>query len=107
MPIADEDIIEVDLPPLTAAEASFLPEVFKGLGTTLKHLIGSVGRGHLNRALCYPEERREDIVRLERFVDAYEGRITALEKELKLMRETMTEAVEGLPPADQDLPPHY
>lgn len=53
------------------------------------------------------EERREDVVRLERFVEAYEKRIKALESELKLMRETMTEGVEGLPPADQDLPPHY
>ncbi len=61
MPIAEEDLIRVDLPPLTAIEASFLPEVFKGLGTTFKHLIGSVGRGRLNRTLCYPEERREDI----------------------------------------------
>ena len=61
MPTADEDIIEIDLPPLAAAEVSFLPEVFKGLDTTLKHLIGSVGRGRPNRALCYPEERREDM----------------------------------------------
>ncbi len=53
------------------------------------------------------EERREDIVRLERFVEAYEQRIKTLEGELKLMRETMSEGVEGLPPADQDLPPHY
>ena len=61
MPIADEDIIEVDLPPLTAAEASFLPEVFKGLGTTLKHLAGSIGRGPRSKTLCYPEQRREDM----------------------------------------------
>ena len=60
MPIADEDIIVVDLPPLTAAEAGFLPEVFKGLGTTFKHLAGSIARGKRNKTLCYPEERRED-----------------------------------------------
>ncbi len=53
------------------------------------------------------EERREDVARLERFVEAYEKRIKTLESELKLMRETMAEGVEGLPPADQDLPPHY
>lgn len=53
------------------------------------------------------EERREDIVRLERFVEAYEQRITALEGELKLMRATMTEGLEPMGPADQERPPHY
>ena len=61
MAIAEQDIVNVDLPPLTAAEAFFLPEVFKGLGTTFKHLVGSIGRGKRNKTMCYPEERREDI----------------------------------------------
>ena len=61
MPIAEADIVNVDLPPLTAGQSFFLPEVFKGLGTTFKHLVGSIGRGKMNRAMCYPEERREDL----------------------------------------------
>ena len=61
MPIPDADIVNVDLPPLTPAQAGFLPEVFRGLGTTFKHMAGSIGRGQRNKTLCYPEERREDI----------------------------------------------
>jgi NADH-quinone oxidoreductase subunit I len=61
MPVTDSDLINVDLPPLTAADAFFLPQVFKGLGTTLKHLTGSILRGPRNKAMCYPEERREDL----------------------------------------------
>ena len=61
MPIADQDILNVDLPPLNAAESFFLPEVFRGLGTTFKHAVASIGRGRRNRAMCYPEERREQL----------------------------------------------
>ncbi len=61
MPIADADIIVVDLPPPTVMDSFYLPEVFKGLGTTFKHLIGSVGRGKRNKAMAYPEERRDDL----------------------------------------------
>ncbi len=63
MGIADADIVNVDLPPLNAAEQFFLPEVFKGLGTTLRHIVGSVGgskREH-NKTMEYPEQRREDL----------------------------------------------
>ena len=75
MSIKDEDIIVVDPPPLSAAESFFLPEVFKGLGTTLKHMVGSVGRGKRNRALCYPEQHREDLPLEEGglFKDRYRG----------------------------------
>ena len=62
MPVTDADTINVDLPPLSAAESFYLPEVFKGLGTTLRHLAGSIkgpGKG-LNRVLEYPEDRREN-----------------------------------------------
>ena len=57
----DTDIKLVDLPPLNAAEAFYLPEVFKGLGTTFKHIIGNIGgsRRKMNRSLEYPEQRRE------------------------------------------------
>jgi len=60
MAIKEEDIINVDLPPMSAAEAFYLPEVFKGLGTTLKHIAGSIGRGQRSKTMAYPEERRED-----------------------------------------------
>jgi len=62
MPIAEQDIVSVDPTPLNAAESFYLPEVFKGLGTTLKHIVGSVGgsRRKRNKALEYPEQRRED-----------------------------------------------
>ncbi|HEX7008751.1 MAG TPA: NADH-quinone oxidoreductase subunit I [Phycisphaeraceae bacterium] len=61
MPIRDEDIVVVDPAPMTAPEAFYLPEVFRGLGTTLKHMVGSIGRGRLSKTMEYPEERREDI----------------------------------------------
>ncbi len=61
MPVRDEDIVVVDLQPLKSPEAFFLPEVVKGLGTTFKHLVGSIGRGKRNKAMFYPEERREDM----------------------------------------------
>ena len=61
MPIPDNEIIQIDPPPLNPVEACFLPEVFKGLGTTLKHLTSSIGRGKRNKTMCYPEERRENL----------------------------------------------
>ncbi len=77
MPITDADIKTVDLPPLTPGQAFFLPEVFKGLGTTFKHIVGSVGgsKRKRNKAMYYPEERREQIPVEEggQFVDNYRG----------------------------------
>lgn len=61
MPIADHDIVNVDLPPLSASERFYIPAVFTGLGTTFKHIAGSIGRGSRNKVMEYPEERREDI----------------------------------------------
>lgn len=61
MPISDSDIIEIAPSPISRSEATFLPQVFKGLGTTLKHLVTSIGRGKENKAMCYPEERRDDL----------------------------------------------
>ena len=55
----DQDVYTIPMPQMGRLEASFLPEVFKGLGTTLKHILGSVARGQRNKAFCYPEERRE------------------------------------------------
>ncbi len=61
MTLHDEDIVIVDPAPPTTAEAFYLPEVFKGLGTTLKHMAGSIAKGPRNRTMQYPEERREDM----------------------------------------------
>ncbi len=63
MPIAEDQLVHVDLPPLNTAEAFYLPEVFKGLGTTLRHIVGSVGGSSRrnNKAMEYPEQRRDDL----------------------------------------------
>ncbi|MEM6553739.1 MAG: NADH-quinone oxidoreductase subunit I [Planctomycetota bacterium] len=67
MPISDADTVNVDQKPLNVAEAFFLPEVFKGLGTTLRHMVGAVGGSSRknNKAMEYPEQRREDLPLLE------------------------------------------
>jgi NADH-quinone oxidoreductase subunit I len=57
----DSDVYVIQKPHMGPMEATFLPEVFKGLGTTMRHILGSVGRGPMNKAFCYPEERREDM----------------------------------------------
>jgi len=63
MPITESDIVNVDQSPLNQYEAVFLPEVFKGLGTTLKHIVGSAGltKRKAMKTFEYPEERREDM----------------------------------------------
>ena len=60
-------MLVVDQPPLNAAEAFFLPEVFKGLGTTFKHLVRSIGGPSRpnNKTMEYPETRRENLPVLE------------------------------------------
>ncbi len=61
MAIQEQDILLIEPAPLSVADSFFLPEVFKGLGTTLKHMAGSIGRGKRNKVMSYPEERREDL----------------------------------------------
>lgn len=61
MPIPDADIIQVKPAPISGSESTFLPEVFKGLGTTLRHLVGAVTAGPSLKTQQYPEERREDM----------------------------------------------
>lgn len=70
MSIKAEDVFVIDRPQMTAMEQSYLPEVFSGLGTTLRHIATSVLRGKpaemvglksTNKTLQYPEERRENI----------------------------------------------
>jgi len=54
------------------------------------------------------EERREDVSRLEAFVQGYEQRIALLEREVKQLRAMVREGgLEDLPPALEDVPPHY
>ncbi len=53
------------------------------------------------------EERRADVQRLQDFVAGYEARIAALERQLKQLLEDRSNPQGDLPPADQDLPPHY
>lgn len=62
MAIKDQDIIQITPPAMSALDSTYLPEVFKGLGTTFKHMMGSIARGWRNKTMCYPEERREDLL---------------------------------------------
>jgi NADH-quinone oxidoreductase subunit I len=75
MPIQDTDIIEIKPQRISASESTFLPEVFKGLGTTLRHLVGAVTDSPSLKTMQYPEERREDIPVEEGglFKDNYRG----------------------------------
>lgn len=61
----DSDVYVVPKPEMGRSESSFLPEVFRGLGTTLKHIAGSIGRGPRAKTFYYPEERRENMPVLE------------------------------------------
>jgi NADH-quinone oxidoreductase subunit I len=56
--IAESETYTVESPRMTSVETSYLPEVFKGLGTTLKHVFGAWGGSSL-KTLEYPEDRRE------------------------------------------------
>lgn len=61
MSIRDEDILPVKPAQLSPLESVYLPEVFKGFGTTLRHLFTSFGQGRTSRTMQYPEVRREDL----------------------------------------------
>ncbi|MBX3355696.1 MAG: NADH-quinone oxidoreductase subunit I [Phycisphaeraceae bacterium] len=64
MAIRDEDIIDVTPTRLNRTESLFVVNVFKGLGTTLKHALKNVGRDGSNKdtlwVLQYPEQKRDD-----------------------------------------------
>ena len=64
MAILDQDIIDVTPRRLTGAEALYVPDVLKGLGTTLRHFFQNVGRdGKAKKNIWvvqYPEEKRDD-----------------------------------------------
>ena len=59
MTIRDDELISVDQPPMSSTESSYLPEVFKGLGTTMKHMVKAAGRRKGTKSFFYPEDRRE------------------------------------------------
>jgi NADH-quinone oxidoreductase subunit I len=61
MPIRDEDILLIKTPGATLAESVYLPEIVRGLGTTLRHMVTSWGQGRTSRTMQYPEQRREDM----------------------------------------------
>ncbi len=46
-------------PKMTLSDQFYLPQVFKGLGTTMRHLFQVVVKDE-HRVIQYPEERRED-----------------------------------------------
>ncbi len=75
MPIADEDILIIDTPGLTLAESVYLPEIVRGLGTTLRHMVTSWGQGKTSRTIQYPEQRREhyDVEKGGQFDDNFRG----------------------------------
>ena len=53
------DYYVVEEPRLSTGDKFFIPQVLKGLGTTMKHMLRVLGG--TDRVLQYPEERREDI----------------------------------------------
>jgi NADH-quinone oxidoreductase subunit I len=60
MIMREQDVYVVESPKMDALAATYLPEVFKGLGTTFKHIAGTVGGGRRRKTVQYPEQRRED-----------------------------------------------
>jgi len=55
----DSDVKVLQEPTLTLADQFYLPQVLKGLGTTMKHLLRVLGG--TDRVIQYPEERRDDL----------------------------------------------
>lgn len=55
----DSDVIVLPEPKLTVADQFYLPQIAKGLGTTLKHMFKTLSGDH--NVIQYPEERREDL----------------------------------------------
>lgn len=61
MTIRDEDIKPISAPPLNRLESVYMPEVFRGFGTTLRHWFTTQFTGKSLRTMQYPEQRREDM----------------------------------------------
>ena len=56
----DSDLLVLREPTLRLGDQFYVPQVLKGLGTTMKHMFNVVARGR-DRVIQYPEERREDM----------------------------------------------
>jgi NADH-quinone oxidoreductase subunit I len=67
MAIDEQDIVHIKPPPMNRLEAVYLPEVFRGFGTTMRHFFTSFGQSKVftvnktTRTMQYPEERREQM----------------------------------------------
>lgn len=61
----DEDIIEVDIPELSAAERLYLPQIIDGMRTTVRHWCDTRRRNRL--VTQYPEQKYEPRI------DSYRG----------------------------------
>jgi NADH-quinone oxidoreductase subunit I len=74
MGIKDSDILVLREPQLSVTDQFYIPQVLKGLGTTMKHMFNVVVRNK-HRVIQYPEERREDKAVLEggMFQKTYRG----------------------------------
>lgn len=59
----NEQYIDVTPKPLNNSDFFFVPAVLRGLGTTLKHCLGNMGRGGSNKnniwVVQYPEQKRD------------------------------------------------
>ena len=55
----DGDFVTLVEPKLTMSDQFYLPQVFKGLGTTMRHMFNVVVKNE-HKVIQYPEERRED-----------------------------------------------
>ena len=64
MAIRDDEVIDVTPTRLTRGESLFLPTIFEGLGTTLRHCFENIGRGGTTKkniwVVQYPEQKRDD-----------------------------------------------
>jgi NADH-quinone oxidoreductase subunit I len=61
MAIPENEITNVTPAPLNRMESAYLPEIFKGFGTTMRHFFTSFGQGPTSSTMQYPEERRENL----------------------------------------------
>ena len=59
----NNQFIDVTPTPLKSSDFFFVPAVLRGLGTTLKHCLGNMGRGGSNKdnlwVVQYPEQKRD------------------------------------------------
>jgi NADH-quinone oxidoreductase subunit I len=59
MTVKPGDIVRIEPYEPTRLENAYLPEIFKGFGTTLRHVFTSFGQGRTSRTMQYPEQRKE------------------------------------------------